>query len=256
MTPIAYLNHAKSNNVAILSAFAQGSGAETTTELKLLPGRPAVLYGVDRVTLSLWNEIVRTGHPYIYIDNGYMRSKWHGGDYYRITRNAPQHSGLGASDGHRFRALGLHMAPWRTDGAHILIACQSDFWHERNCGMNAEQYAERVTGSLLGYTKRPIIVRHKPKSGKSDTNMLTGDLYRCWAVVTHSSMVALEAILAGVPSFVLAKCAISPMARESLVTIETPYYPTDRERWIDVLADNQFSLPEIRNGTAWAALNV
>jgi len=255
LTPLCYLNEKKSNNVAILSAFAQGSGAETTTALELIHGRDAVLYGMAPQTTALWQEILRTEHPYWYVDNGYMKSKWHGGDYYRITRNAPQHSGLGESNGERFRALGIPIAPWRIDGHHILIACQSDLWHELNCGMNAAQYAERVTAELRRYTQRPITVRHKPRGGNAEAYSLTGELRNCWAVVTHSSMVALEAVLAGVPAFVLAQCAISPMASRDLVSIESPIHPTDRERWAGVLADNQWSLPEIRDGTAWRALN-
>jgi hypothetical protein len=255
MTPLCYLNPAKSNNVAILSAFAQGSGAECTTTLDLIHGRDAVLYGMAPQTTALWADILRTGNPYWYVDNGYMKSKWHGGDYYRITRNAPQHSGLGESNGARFRALGLRIEPWRTEGKHIVIACQSDLWHQLNCGINAAHYAERIAAELRQYTKRPIATRYKPKWGSVDSATLADDLRTCWAVVTHSSMVALEAVLAGVPAFVLAQCAISPMASADLSEIEAPRRPEDRERWAGVLADNQWSVPEIRNGTAWKALN-
>jgi hypothetical protein len=45
------------------------------------------------------------------------------------------------------------------------------------------------------------------------------------------------------------------MASADLSEIEAPRRPEDRERWAGVLADNQWSVPEIRNGTAWKALN-
>lgn len=253
-TPLCYLNPAKSNNVNILMAFAQGSGAETTTKLELIPDRPAVLYGMAPQTTALWGEILRTGHPYIYVDNGYMRSKWHGGDYYRVTRDAPQHSGLGESTGERFRALGLPIAPWRTDGAHVLIACQSDLWHELHHRKTAAAYADHLSAILRKYTSRKVVVRGKPK-GINGTQTLEADLRNCWAVVTHSSMVALEAILAGVPAFVQAQCAISAMSSGELSDIAKPGYPEDRERWAGVLADNQWRVSELRDGTAWRALN-
>jgi len=255
LTPLCYLNEKKSNNVAILSAFAQGSGAETTTALELIHGRDAVLYGMAPQTTKLWQSILASRNPYWYVDNGYMRSKWHGGDYYRITRNAPQHSGLGESTGDRFRALGIQIEPWRTDGQHILIACQSDLWHQLHHGMNAAQYATHIAGEIRKHSERPIVVRQKPRSAIVGAYMLSADLRNCWALVTHSSMAALEAVLAGVPAFVLAQCAISPMARADLSEIEAPRMPEDRERWAGVLADNQWALPDIRNGTAWRALN-
>lgn len=254
MKPICYWNPAKSNSRSMLQAFSAGSGAEITPALELKPGRAAVLWGVDRLTLPLWREIERTKHPFIYIDNGYFRSKWTGGDYYRVTVNAPQHSGVGESDGARWRALGLNIAPWRKSGDHILIACQSDFWHERHGHGSAAKFAERITRSLHEHTERPVIARMKP-IGEHKEPPLSEHFKNCWAVVSDSSMVALEGILSGIPAFMLAKSSLDTVASRELSNIETPFYPEDRERWAGVLADNQWTLSEIKAGLAWRTLN-
>lgn len=253
MTPLCYLNPAKTNNREMLTAFAEGSGAEVTERLELVPGRPAVFYGVDRATLPLWRETQKSKHPYFYLDNGYFRSKWQGGDHYRITRDAVQCSGLGESTGERWKALDLAIQPWRKSGAHILIACQSDFWHERHGRVSAAVFAGRTTAVLRQFTGRNIVVRNKPIKGRTEPPLLDA-LAGCWAVVTHSSMVALEAILCGVPAFSVAASALRPVSDEDIAFIEAPTYPDDRERWASVLSDNQWSLPEIRNGTSWGAL--
>lgn len=238
----------------MLTAFAAGSGAEITERLELVPGRPAVLYGVDKTTLPLWREIERTRHPYFYIDNGYFRSKWEGGEHYRITFGAPQCSGFGSSSGDRWKSLERKIHPWSRAGSHILIACQSDFWHERHGSQSAIAFADEVSADLREVTDRAIVVRQKPLKDRTEPP-LGQALENCWAVVTHSSMVALEAILTGIPAFVLAPSALGPVSSDDIGAIESPYYPDDRLRWASVLAENQWSLEEIRAGTAWRALN-
>lgn len=252
--PVCYWNPAKGNARAMLEHFAKGCGAEITPKLELQPGRIAVLWGVDRQTLTLWEEIKRTGHPYIYVDNGYFRSKWQGGDYYRCTMNATQHHGRGTSDGARWEALQLKIAPWRKAGRHILVACQSDFWHQRHGSTSALWFSDRVRSALKHYTNRPVVVRMKPIGGQQEPP-LAEHLRDCWAVVTHSSMVATEALLAGVPAFMLSESALDTVALRDLSKIEAPYYADDRERWAGVLADNQWTLAEIRAGVAWRALS-
>lgn len=254
MKALCYLNPAKSNNREMLTAFSQGSGAELTERMELAEGRPAVFYGVDPVTLPLWRVVQEKQHPYFYIDNGYFKSKWHGGGYYRITHNAPQCSGTGESNGERWRALGLKIKPWQKTGTHILIACQTDFWHMRHGQEGAAKFAAATMATLRQYTDRKIIVRGKPIKGHIEPP-LEQQLADCWAVVVDSSMVALEAVLRGIPVFVLARSALHPVASDDLAKIETPFYAEDRGRWASVLADNQFTLEEMKNGMAWKILH-
>ena len=65
---------------------------------------------------------------------------------------------------------------------------------------------------------------------------------------------AVAAVIAGVPVFTLADCCATIMGRKSVAQIEDPLYPDDRERWLSVLAANQWSVDELRDGTCWRAL--
>jgi len=251
---LCYLNPAKGNARTMLEAFAAGSGAEITTKLSIQRGKRHVFWGVDRQTLPLWNAVQGAGEPYVYLDNGYLRSRWHGGDHFRISLSATQHSGIGESDGKRFRALNIPIAPWREDGEHILLALQSDWWYERHGLVSAENFAGMVTAGIRKHTDRPIVVRRKPLNGAKEPPVKT-QLEGAWAVVTHSSMIALDALLAGVPAFVLSRTAMAPVTHDTLDLIESPLLAPDRERWLGVLADNQWRLGEIADGTAWRALN-
>lgn len=271
MRPLCYINPNKGGAREILGAFAKGSGADITADLSLKPGRPAVLYGVDAMTDPLWREIVAKRHPYYYIDNGYFGSKWQGGNYYRVTKDAPQQDGLtsridvtnlddqthkwllGGSDGSRWRKLGKAIKPWRTDGTYILVAVQSDLWHHRHGHGGADRFADWVVAEIGKYTKRPVIVRGKPLKGHTEPPLLD-HIRGAWAVVTHTSNVAVDALLEGVPCFTLGQCAAEAMGLSDLSQIESPVHP-EREAWAAVLADNQWTLDELRDGTCWRALN-
>ena len=74
------------------------------------------------------------------------------------------------------------------------------------------------------------------------TAPLAVDLKDCHAVVVHSSNVAVDALLAGVPVFCTVPCAAYRMGYADLSKIESPLYPDDREQWAWNLADQQWTL--------------
>ena len=71
------------------------------------------------------------------------------------------------------------------------------------------------------------------------------------AVVSFQSTVCVDALVAGVPSFCDKVSMGIPVSLDDLSLIEDPLYPADREQWIDSLLANQFTMTEIKNGTAW-----
>ena len=75
---------------------------------------------------------------------------------------------------------------------------------------------------------------------------LAEDLARSHLVVTHSSAAAVEALLAGVA------VRVSPMSPCYGIMSRQQEL---RQGMFNVLADNQWTLDEIRNGTAWKTLN-
>jgi hypothetical protein len=74
------------------------------------------------------------------------------------------------------------------------------------------------------------------------------------ALITWSSAAAVMAVLAGVPVVTMGPCAAAPMAGD-IADVENLPQP-ERESWAGVLADNQWTLDEMRAGKAWEALRL
>jgi hypothetical protein len=105
---------------------------------------------------------------------------------------------------------------------------------------------------LQRHTARPIVVRRAPQPGET-AEPLAEALSKAHALVTPSSNVAIEAVVAGVPVFVSPSSAAAPVGLTDLSLIEAPVYP-DRDKWLAHLAYCQFSLEEMRSGAAWRML--
>jgi hypothetical protein len=243
-----------------------------------LSSGPVAMYGIQPETFPHWLQCRRQGRDFYYIDNAYLSPGHTDDSYVRITKNALQCSGYGDSDLKRLAAHEVEIKDWReptfehTAGARkILITCQSGWWYIQH-GTTLNVWVNSVIDEIREYTSRPIKVRLKPRSAyeqepnvrfcddvtaPDDQIPFEDDLAEAFCVVTHSSNTAIEAILQGVPAFVLGQSAAQPMACNDLKLIEAPLMGyADRWNWAGVLADNQWTLKEIREGKAWADLNM
>ena len=116
---------------------------------------------------------------------------------------------------------------------------------------------------LQKHTDREIRVRHKPRAkGTSgpDAAKLSGledfkqAIDGAWAVVTSVSMCAVEAQLAGVPTFCCNNSEALPVSLTKLSKIEQPLR-INREEWLYHLAYSQFTHKEIEDGYAYEIIN-
>lgn len=242
-----YANVNKSNSLRMVDCFAKGAIAHgekvTLVTDNVWRGGPAVFFGVQKEMMALWHKA--QGSDWFYIDNGYFNSKWAGGDYYRITKNALQHTGAGVSDGARAKALRVACKP-RHYGGVPLVALQSEWWYEFN-GTTMKEWLDVALWTMKKNAWPAPIVRSKDEAG---TPINWNDT--C-AVVTHSSNMAVEAIVRGIPAVAT---GVSPAAGiNTLHDWPDLNLPEDRPQWAGVLADNQWNLREIENGTAWKALS-
>ena len=236
----------------VLRAFAQGCGAQiATTEAKSLEPGAAVFYGVRPSWVHLWEQARREGRDWFYIDNAYWdrcREK-----YFRVTRNALQCEGLqGTWSGEgatRLTALGISIADWRVGGEHIVV-CPNTEEFTRTVLAFPGDWPAAIRTELRRFTDRPLRFR-----SKNETRSLAEDLQGAWALVTAVSCAAVEALVAGVPVFCTERCSARWMGSSDLSLIETPYMPDRRLEFMQVLAENQWTLDEFRNGVTWRALN-
>lgn len=245
-----YPQDGKRKSYEICEAFAQGCGGEIVTDGKWRPGH-TFLYGISESNESVWRECQRVSEfDWFYSDNAFYDD--FRGRMYRVARNRLQHSGIGNSDGKRFRALGLSFKPWRKSGNHILLTPQSQHFMRVAAGYEGDWAADTVA-QLRMFTDRPIVVREWSRDKVALARGLPSQLVDAWALVTYSSGSAITALLAGIPVVATADCVISPMSGR-LDAIESPYMPKDRDAWGAVVADQQWTLDEFRNGTAWRAV--
>src|SRR4051794_19753990 len=96
-------------------------------------------------------------------------------------------------------------------------------------GHNAHSWLGDTPAALRAHTDREIVVRLKPQPGEA-VIPLADAMAGAHALVTHSSNVAVEAVVAGTPVFVAPSSAAAPMGLTNLAQIEEPVRP-DRRPW-------------------------
>jgi hypothetical protein len=195
-----------------------------------------VFYGVNETNISQYRVAKRSGLPVWCCDNSAFDCVR--GVQFRVTKDRYHHAGRGETDGCRFAALGLKVAEPRDPAGFILGVEQSPSYMK--CVANDDYWLAK---GLVAYSRHPWRIRNWNRDKRAAMSTLAADLALARLTVTHSSAAAVESLLAGVPVHV------SPMSPCYGVAME------DRLRLFGVLADNQFDLTEIRNGTAWKALN-
>lgn len=241
------INSLEKTNPLVGKAFAAGAGAVTVDKYE---GTGPWL-GFGSPEEKHWRDFLyarKRGEAFYYGDHAYFGR----GKFYRFTKNALQYSPRTAQKGNhepdfnRLKPFWTKEKPFKKNGSHIVLCPQTDGWHER---MGEPLWHKRMKKTLELYTDRTIIMR-----SKKDAKPLAEDLIDAWAVVTHTSNAAVEALLHGVPVFCTGDCAASHMGLSDVVNIEKPIYPEGRLEMAAVLAANQWTLDELKAGDAWKVL--
>jgi hypothetical protein len=253
MNVFCYPMGGKQKSLDICQAFS--SGCNGAVAHKWRPG-DAFFYGISDSNQEAWENALlnQHSHDFYYCDNAYFDKAR--GTHFRITRNRLQHDGVSSeSNGKRLAALGIQIKPWRTTGKHIVICPQSDDFMRRIVGYNGDWLAD-TQQTLALTTDRPLKIRHWNRDKMAAAATLHDDLRDAWALVTWSSAAAIEAVLAGIPVSVSGQSAAAPFTvkLDQLEQNTLPQLQQDRSSWAATLADNQWTINEIKTGTAWAQL--
>lgn len=229
----------------IMRALARGFGAEAHRVINGEPPddeNPFVVWGQEWLTLRIVPQAYERGRPFWCIDNGYWNPA-RGTDrgYYRLTYRSMTPVLLPKTDDLRMAVVPLRA--WRGDGRHVVLAMPGVHFGAA-LGIDVGEWCARIEGELRAHTDRPIKIRLR------DSRIpLSRDLDRAWALVTHSSNVAVDAVIAGMPVFVAPTSAAAPVGRTDL-DIENPVMPP-RKRWLRSLASQHFTIAEMASGEAW-----
>jgi hypothetical protein len=215
------------------------------------------------------------------IDKGYFGR----GDYYRMSFGSYQptylHRYLNWTS-HRFNKCvpsGVQMRRF-ADEAVMYVGSSQKYCNFHNLG-DCNDYARNTLLDMRKHWDSKIIYRPKPswfaksKSGERrekfeeapiraefshpDRNFHQ-ELSRCWAIVTHGSNGAAEALAYGVPVVMLSQEGVSPvyeLCEHSLARINKPYFSPFlgvRQQLLSAMAWCQFTIDEIRTGYAWSTI--
>lgn len=226
----------------------------------------AIFYGLRE---RLWEvfQTYKTKATAVYVDLGYWdRKPRHDklGGHHKLAVN-DLHPTAYFRKGHspsRFERFGVRVRPWHGTGKHIIVAGMSDKSARVN-GFGAEEWERWAVNELKKHTDRPIWYRPKPSWPRArpiagTTFNKAGldvrpHLKNCWAVVTHHSNAAVDAIAEGIPTYCEEGVA-SVMSMPSLSAIENPPEPDDREGFLADVAYTQWSVAEMATGKAWRYL--
>jgi hypothetical protein len=253
-----------------INMFATGSGCEPfNSDLfdyhydVVVDQRPLVLRGI--LKHKIMHQCLADGNTFYYMDSGYLgnqrstRNPQGNKTYHRIVKNDLQHGAVISRPGDRLEKLGLRLHN-RRHGRRIIVAVPD----EKPCryyGVGRDQWITSTVQSLKNHTDRPIVIRERAAKRIDRVQrdplekLLCDDVH---ALVTFNSIAAVESIMLGVPAVVLAPThAAAPVASTRIEDIENPVWCDSETRyaWASHLAYGQYSVTELKNGTAFRMLN-
>ena len=234
MTPTIYCadhQHAK----VVCGAFAEGCGGKLVPATSALREGPAAMWGILRGSGDRIKDCELYGHPYFYIDHGYFARGHYDGHYRVVFCDRHLQGPPPPSDGGRWEALGLEITPMQLGRAEVVYLPVSRHV-AAFLGFDAGKFDAEKIGRLARRTSAPI------RSCAKDDEALTGVLPTTHTVVGFQSNALLEASLAGIHVEELGKSPAWWLNHRS------------REQVFHWLADNQWTLAEMRSGKCWSDL--
>jgi hypothetical protein len=173
-----------------------------------------------------------------------------------------------AGQGHdpaRREKLGMRLAPWRSQGRHIVIAMQRPDSNQWQGMPDPDVWLAHTVERIRSVSDRPIRVRPHPRysttwtsqdvtieqplriSGTYDDYDFDRSIHDAWAVINWNSTPGIISALRGVPIFVGAASLAAAVGNVDLGQIDNPAMP-DREQWCNDLAWTEWTLDEIHSG--------
>lgn len=217
---------------------------------------PVVLRGITK--RKVMRRCEQEGRDYYYVDTGYFGNDKKK-DFHRVTRNAMQYFDEidpNCSDD-RFLVTRTKIKK-HTPGSNILICPPSQkamkYWN-----LDLDEWMNNTVLEIKKYTDREIVIRKKgTRTERVQLDTMEMALSRdVHCMVTFNSIAAIESLIYGKPVFTMGPNAAEKLANTDLSTIDNPIMPDyDQVRNLCCnLAYQQFTVPEMRSGKAWAMLN-
>ena len=230
-------------------------------------------WGLGGNNIAKIKEIMAKGEEWWYVDVGYLTEQIvrypeprivnKNNTYFRIVKGKLHTTGGKVTDGHRLaeiRAKGIdaEFKGWYTgETKHILLCPSSETVTYHINGVTQADWIQMVTSELQKYTQREIRVRNKPRPGNQWWNTdIQNELKDCHCLITNMSLSAVDAVLNKVPVICSQTNVVAPIASHNLKFIEKPFRSGRKtvEEWLKYVTENQFTIDEMANGTAYKTL--
>jgi hypothetical protein len=240
-----YLNHGGGGNDAIAALAGSLNCRSFYAEDGHKPGA-SVVWGVLRGSKGVIDMATARGDIFYYVDHAYF-ARGHK-SHYRMTRNRFDAGPVRQCPNDRLASLDVDLRPWNEGGRSIIVCPPTDYFMAAH---DCPNWLDVTLAELARYSDRPVIIREK--KGSTPLQPLAEALADAHALITHSSNVAVEAVVLGTPVFVSDASAARPVGLSDLSLIETPARPP-RKPWLAHLAYSQFSFEEMKSGEVWRLL--
>lgn len=233
----------------------------------------ALVLGVKNNSKDILKDHLLAGKNIIFIDKGYVRVRsadpMLSVDYYRFSVNGFQPIHYFQSKKRspmRWELFNIKIQPMQKEGEHIVFAGSSAKYSRFFQLPNPTEYATEIFKLIREHSLREIVYRPKPSwkdavpiNGtvfSSNRRKLYKELEEAYALITHGSNACFDAMIKGVPTFVLGDGITKSISKHSIKDINEPYYPSDDERY-QLCCDIsycQWTGKEMATGEAWRHL--
>ena len=236
-------------------------------------GRPVhFFWGLAGNNIAEIRKCMEMNEEYYFVDTGYLSSQItrypepkildEKKTFFRICKGS-FHTNKGKVNTperlEKLKQLGIdaEFKGWRDTGKHILLCPSSPTVTFQMNGITQDEWVEVAKREIRKYTDREIRFRNKPRPGNQWWNTdIKDDLKDCYALVTNYSLSAFDALLNYIPVFAEGNSVMGPVTSRDIKKIEKPLRPGRKtmEEWLKFVAENQFTLEEIENGTEYEKL--
>ncbi len=221
----------------------------------------AVAYGWNHA--GAFRKYRETDRPFIYIDLGYWNRRPKGQPregHHRVAVNAWDTAIAMQPErpADRFNMLDVQVKPWKTTNSGGVLITGMSAKAALTHGFIAGQWEREAVKIVKGVTSRPINLRPKPISKRAAMEPIESVLARSYALVTHHSNTAVDAIVNGVPYYcvkgVAKRLSIEQLSADMFIN---PPIMDDAQRMqlLYDIAYTQWTPQEMRSGELWEYLN-
>ena len=252
----------KEEKLSLEETLVTGSANACTTDSGD-KSKPLVVRGV--IKKHHVEQCIKDHRDFYYIDTGYFGNFPSSSNpsgkkiYHRVVKNENQHSKIKKYPDDRWKKIindnpKLKWTGWKNYNKKILLvmpnpkAC-------RYYNFDYDTWVNQTKTDIAKYSDLPVEVRIKGSRSARNHEYSIYDAFDSgvYATVAFNSIAALESVLYGIPAFVSVPCAATPLASTDLSQLSNPFKPdTDLiYKHACTLAYGQFTLEEIKNGTAW-----